>query len=68
MSRTHSHKVEAKFKRKLIELSEVPENVYSKWNRYNFDRGKHRLNRKNQIEKQLNYETSLVLQNKIGAC
>ena len=53
MSDTRTHKIEGKFKNGLIDLSEVPENVYSKWNRKNFERGRFRAKRKELINKSL---------------
>jgi len=52
MSRTNKHKIEGKFNNGLIDLSEIPENIYSKWNRHNFDIGKFRLKKRKIIESQ----------------
>lgn len=51
MSRTTRHTINAKFKNGLIKLADIPENVYSGWNRINFDWGKHRANKKKLIER-----------------
>lgn len=51
MSRTNRHTIQAKFRNGLIELSDIPENIYSGWNRINFDVGRYRAKRKKLIEK-----------------
>lgn len=59
MSRTNRHKIEGKFNNGLIKLSDIPENIYSAWNRRNFDVGKFRSKKKKIIEKQ-HIENSLI--------
>ncbi len=39
MSRSHNHKLEAKFLNRIIEYSDIPVNLKKKWNRENFDGG-----------------------------
>lgn len=39
MSRTYNHIIEAKFKNKIIDYSQVPLSVRQKWNRHNFEIG-----------------------------
>ena len=39
MSRTYNHIIEAKFKNKIIDYSQVPFSVRQKWNRHNFEIG-----------------------------
>lgn len=51
MGKTYKHKVVAKFKQGLIALKDIPENVYSMWNRHNNDWGEFRAKKKQLIEK-----------------
>lgn len=50
MSRTTRHTINAKFRNGLIKLVDVPENIYSGWNRINFDWGRHRARKQKLIE------------------
>ena len=53
MSKTFVHKIEGKFNNDIIEIADIPANVRNKWDRQNYDRGRHRKRKKILIEKQI---------------
>jgi len=51
MSKTYTHKIEAKFRKNIINYSQVPENVKRKWIRNNNKIGYFRNLRNEKIKK-----------------
>jgi len=51
MSNTTKHKIEGKFNNNQIDLSDIPRNVLSGWNRHNFSKGEMKQERnKNRLK------------------
>jgi len=56
MSNTTKHKLNGKFNNGLIDVKDMPMSMLHYWNRMNFWTGHYRKQRKDKIEKIIDYE------------